>query len=319
VTIRIGETEVARISAELPMDDLQAAGMSAMSRRGFEYIFQRPLSDEEVTRVSVVVGESGEPLERQSRAAVSLYPRLFSGSYAADNTLPEAAFLSAHYIRHNARRLEHLATLGLPLAGRSVVEFGAGVGDHTTFYLDRGCSVMSTDARPENLALLKERTRDHPQSSRLRVVVVNVDEPFNLRESFAVVHCYGLLYHLAKPGQALALMASHCSDLFLLETKADPRHGIEAMVGEEDRAEVYHSISGMNFRPSRGWLALELRRHFAHVYFPRTVPAHEEFPTDWSDISHVPDRWPRAIIVASRTPLDNPLLSDDPPSKMFPV
>ena len=60
-------------------------------------------------------------------------------------------FRSDHYQRHNRRRQEHLATLELPIAGRSVLEVGAGIGDHTAFFTDRGCRVTATDGRPELL------------------------------------------------------------------------------------------------------------------------------------------------------------------------
>ena len=38
---------------------------------------------------------------------------------------------SENYLRINGRRLEHLASLGLPLDGRTVLEVGAGLGDLT--------------------------------------------------------------------------------------------------------------------------------------------------------------------------------------------
>jgi hypothetical protein len=60
--------------------------------------------------------------------------RLMSGF-----TESEKQFLAPHYRRINARRLEHLIELGLPLQQRSVLELGAGVGELTSFFLDRGC------------------------------------------------------------------------------------------------------------------------------------------------------------------------------------
>ena len=68
------------------------------------------------------------------------------------------SFSGWQYIRHNARRLEHLASLGLPLHGKKVLEVGAGIGDHSSFYLDRGCEMLITEARPENLEILRLRT-----------------------------------------------------------------------------------------------------------------------------------------------------------------
>ena len=60
----------------------------------------------------------------------------------------EKSFRGGHYQRHNARRQEHLASLQLDLAGKRVLEVGAGIGDHTTFFLDRECTVVATEPRP---------------------------------------------------------------------------------------------------------------------------------------------------------------------------
>ena len=66
-------------------------------------------------------------------------------------------FTSEHYQRHNRRRQEHLATLGLDLSGRRVLEIGAGIGDHTGFFVDRGCNITSTDGRPDCVTALGNR------------------------------------------------------------------------------------------------------------------------------------------------------------------
>ena len=77
---------------------------------------------------------------------------LWTPYYAHDDVLfvrrlntPYGAFHSTPYLSHNARRLEHLASLNLPIHGSSVLEVGAGIGDHTTFYTDRGCAVVATE------------------------------------------------------------------------------------------------------------------------------------------------------------------------------
>src|SRR5262249_51294506 len=66
-------------------------------------------------------------------------------------------FRSDGYLRHNARRLEHLASLQIPVAGLSVLEIGAGIGDHSHYYIDRDCVITITEARSENLEWLKKR------------------------------------------------------------------------------------------------------------------------------------------------------------------
>jgi hypothetical protein len=42
---------------------------------------------------------------------------------------PREAFDNLRYLWMNARRLEHLATLSLPVSGKPVLEVGACVGD----------------------------------------------------------------------------------------------------------------------------------------------------------------------------------------------
>jgi SAM-dependent methyltransferase len=317
VTIVVDGKEEARIPARLPRDDMRLAGHSITGLCGFEFLWQTVLPDEMHGKVRVLAGPSNEELSSAPGGQpLSLYNRLFAGSFGVDNTVPEAAFLSSHYTRHNARRLEHLASLGLPLHGRSVLEFGAGVGDHSSFYLDRGCEVLATDARVTNLALLESRLRDHPKRGKLQTTLIDVDLDFDLERQFDVVHCYGLFYHLVDPAGALTRMAKCCRSLFLLETKTDPGVPELVVAGAENAAESYNSFSGRNARPTRSWIARELRRHFRFVYFPNTTPAHEEFPPDWSDLSAVPDGWPRTVVVGSRDRIDQANLQPDLPQRL---
>src|SRR5262245_4186926 len=69
---------------------------------------------------------------------------------------PGGHFHSDEYSRHTARRLEHLASLGIPVHSRTVLEVGAGIGDLTHYFLDRGCTVTATDVREENVRYLKQ-------------------------------------------------------------------------------------------------------------------------------------------------------------------
>ena len=70
---------------------------------------------------------------------------------------PVQAFHFGRLPASYGRRQEHLASLRLPVAGMRVLEVGAGIGDHTHYFLDRGCAVTVTEAREENLALLRTR------------------------------------------------------------------------------------------------------------------------------------------------------------------
>jgi 2-polyprenyl-3-methyl-5-hydroxy-6-metoxy-1,4-benzoquinol methylase len=135
-----------------------------------------------------------------------------------------AVFRSVHYARHNARRQEHLSSLGLQLPGRTVLEAGAGVGDRTTFFLDRGCTVVSVEPVAANcelfkLAMIARYQSGYEPASRSTLIhsdIESLDRTVN--ELFDIVYCYALLYHVQNSELALETMARRCRHLFLLET-----------------------------------------------------------------------------------------------------
>ena len=244
-----------------------------------------------------------------------------------DPQVPEAelrkvlqTFRNPYYLRHNRRRQEHLATLGLDLRDRRVLEVGAGVGDHTTYFLDRGCSVLAIEPRYENCVVFAQtmhELRAQGCEAVKRCDLVNCDVE-SLGEyvsgNFDVVYCYGVLYHVADPQAVLQSLAARCTDLFLLETVV--RFGAQESMDPvyEDYRLPSQSIHGGGNRPTRPWLFKQLKTLFAHVYVPRTQPAHEEFPTDWVDASsYRGNEFTRAIFIASRRPISNPVLLDHLP------
>lgn len=220
---------------------------------------------------------------------------------------PENSFHSAHYLRHTQRRQEHLATLGLPLAGRSVLEVGAGVGDHTSFFTDRGCDVLATDGRDANVAVL--RRRFGPQAAR----ALNLDDPDpQFTRPFEVVYCYGTLYHLSRPQEALAYLAARCSGMLLLETCVSFGDEEAVNLTPEPRWNPSQAVSSFGCRPTRPWVHARLQEHFSHVYSPVTQPWHDEFPLDWTQPPPA-GRLSRAVFVASRERLSMPSLTESLP------
>jgi ubiquinone/menaquinone biosynthesis C-methylase UbiE len=128
---------------------------------------------------------------------------LTSAPGALTVTSPLSIFHSFHYLRHNQRRQERLATLGLDIAGKNVLEVGAGIGDHTAFFLDRGCRVVTSDARPASIEKLRERFASQKNVS---VRQIDLDQPHLSGagdEVFDIVYCYGPLYHLGRPAEAM--------------------------------------------------------------------------------------------------------------------
>jgi SAM-dependent methyltransferase len=226
------------------------------------------------------------------------------------------AFSSGYYMRHNARRLEHLASLGLDLWDKSVLEVGAGAGDLTSFFLDRGCAVTSVEPRPENIRLFVETFKafQYQTPVKARLVTCDVESlPEHVPESFDIVFCYGLLYHTADPALILQRLADRASDLLLLETCVSVGQAEAVNPVTEDVALASQSFHGGGCRPTRSWLRSRLKALFPFVYVPATQPSHEEFPLDWTAAPQYP--LTRAVFVASRRRLDLPLLRDDLPDR----
>jgi len=222
---------------------------------------------------------------------------------------PETAFLSYHYQRHNQRRLEHLASLGLPIAGYSVLEVGAGIGDHTSFFIDRGCKIVTSDGRQENIKILQSRYPD------IKVIYLDLDHPpekFN--ELFDIVYCFGLLYHLQNPVKAIEFMSKCTKRLLLLESCVSYGNDDSVNFCTEDAKNPSQALSGTGCRPTRRWIYNQLKKYFDFVYMPITQPNHEEFPIDWTT---PPSQkiLTRSIFISSREKLSNILLTEEIPLK----
>ena len=223
---------------------------------------------------------------------------------------PKAEFHSWAYLRHNQRRQEHLASLGLDLAGATVLEVGAGIGDHTSFFLDRGCKVVVTEGRPENFEILRGRFPE------METHLLDMEAPdLKFPTPFEIVYCYGLLYHLSDPVPAVAYMAAQCGRMLLLETCVSFADGDAINPVDEPREAASQAVSGLGCRPNRRWVFDELKKYFPHVYLPVTQPWHEEFPLDWTTPPTDPTLLTRAIYIATRQPISHPLLREEIPQQ----
>lgn len=216
----------------------------------------------------------------------------------------EVTFHNDHYLRLTARSLEHLASLGLPLRGRTVLEVGAGAGDYSSFFVDRGCRMTITDVRPELLAYLRRR---YPEQD---VQSLDLEAPARLTAApFEVVLCYGVLYHLQHPAQAIAYLSECCGDLLLVSSQVLQGDSDSLEQVPEPQQALAQSYHGLGSRFTRRWLYNQLQLHFPFVYTPLAQPAHPQFPCNWS----MPIKEPliRTVFVAARQPLKNPLLTSD--------
>jgi SAM-dependent methyltransferase len=224
-----------------------------------------------------------------------------------------AEFFAPAYQRHNVARLQHLESLGLDLAHKNILEIGAGVGDHTLFYLYRNCRVLAVEGRAKLAKKLSERLG-------LEAKVIDIDrEPEKLEQlgRFDFVHCYGVLYHLADPGRFLC-SASRVGDCLLLETCVSFGDGAQLGRCAENRNVPSQALHGGGCRPTREWVFETLKLHYQYVYSTKTQPHHPEFPLDWkAPVSGGPPL-ARCVFVASHDPICNSTLVMELPQQQTP-
>jgi len=213
----------------------------------------------------------------------------------------------------NKARLEHLASLNLELANSTILDVGSGIGLLTEFFEKLGCEILSTDARPENVA---EHRRRYPHR-RVELEDLSIQGSHDRFGEFDIVFCYGTLYHLADPSLAIIDLAGCCKRFFLLETCVNPvdNGGINPVREQADKRD--QSFYGRGCRPGRDWIFSELHKHFPFVYLTASQPDHPEFPLNWP--APVNSLLSRAVFVASRHPLSLPRLTESLPSTQLPL
>ena len=202
-------------------------------------------------------------------------------------TIPDAqldAFRYARYDAINRARLAHLETLPLPFKGARVADFGAGIGDHIDFYLDRGASeVTAYEGRRENALAIARRFEGKP----VRVQIVDVTALLIPDARFDIGHAYGLLYHLDAPHEFIRI-ASKMVCTLALETMCSPGYEI----AREDVSDSSNGLSGRAVRLPVGDVLATLRENFKYACVPPTQPDHEDFASGQ-----------RKVFVASHTPI----------------
>lgn len=218
-----------------------------------------------------------------------------------------AVFETRDALHLNRARLSHLASLELDLTGRRVLEVGAGIGLLTAFFEERRCRVVSTEGRADNVA---EMQRRFPRRE-IRHLDLDRESDLSSLGRFDVAFCYGTLYHLAGPRQALDALA-RVADMLLLETCLTPGAHVDAHPVREGPSHN-QALAGVGCRPTRPWIMETLRALWGHAYTTIDQPNHPDFETDWL----VPYKHGnhRAVFVASRAPLDRPKLTMSLPDR----
>lgn len=208
-------------------------------------------------------------------------------------------------LRLNQARLAHLASLGLDLEGRTVLEVGAGIGLLTHFFEKRHCQVLSTEGRPGNI---QENLARHPwRAGRVLLADLETRGSHRCLGRFEVVFCYGVLYHLVDPAACLDELSDVCDNLFLLSSWVCGSDNKALNPVNEGFLAQDVGLHGRGCRPARDWLMQELKARFSYCYLTVTQPHHPDYPRQWPSKAKVN----RAVFVASRKALALPTLTTE--------
>jgi len=249
-----------------------------------------------------------EHLKAICRHAQAILKETFGTAPPAELDLgsPYDVFLTPNALAINVARQEHLGSLGLDIIGKRVLEVGAGIGLHTPFFLERGCSVVSTDGNPENVDEIRRR---HPTLTS-QVLDMEADNSITDLGTFDIVYCYGLLYHLKNVERAIERLAEICTGQVMLETCVSLGDHDE-IIFLRDFVSNNQAVLGIGCRPTRLWVMNRLKKYFGYAYITKSQPDHLDFPSDW--VYPNTNMLYRSVFIGSKTPLQNPMLSEDIP------
>ena len=249
-----------------------------------------------------------DELEEQLKALSTIRNMLsHNGTRTSQPTVIDTTvFDQKFYTDITSARMTHFKSLGLPVSGKTVLDVGAGVGHLSAALAEQGGIVTCVDGREENIAKLREL---YPDRNAL-VIDVETDALTGVG-MFDVVFCYGLLYHLFDPLGFIRRVASICREWIIVETCiTDAEDRIVRLVSEHE-ANHSQAIHAMGCRPSSAYVTFCLKSAgFQNVYVTSTLPDHPQFRYQLrNDGSYLRNgTLMRNIFVASRTPIDSPML-----------
>ncbi len=216
-------------------------------------------------------------------------------------------FQSPNYQQINVARLQHLTSLNINFTGKHILELGAGIGDHTFFYLVNNAKVTPIEGRKELVEYISTRFG-------IEAIEQDLEKDFvsNLKREhkYDIAHCYGILYHLANPEKFIKSVAE-LTDCILLETCVSYDDNLIGtnLVGE-DKEDSTQAISGTGCRPNRKWIFNKIKENYKYSYMPITQPKHIQFP-NYFDREAKDTELVRAIFIGSNSPIDSDKLVNE--------
>lgn len=212
-------------------------------------------------------------------------------------------------LRRIVKRLKPV--LGLATA----VDVGCGVGFFSQTLAECGLCTCGFDARAENV---EEAHRRFPGIA-FEQANVEAREISQLGQ-FDLVLCFGLLYHLENPQQAIRNLRAITEKCLVIESMCLPEATCSLLLRQEPRQDD-QSLTEMACYPTENSLAKMLyRAGFANVYRVTPLPDHDDFRETREHAQR------RTVLVASCAPIEvagfrlvlEPLETEDPWAKNLP-
>ena len=197
----------------------------------------------------------------------------------------------------NRLRWEVMENTGLQIAGKTIFEPGAGIGDQTEWLLSQGASrVIVNDGREANLSVIKKR---FISDNRVSTILGNIENCLELPEFLNIkadmVFLWGVYYHANDSLTDFGILRglSRIAPIVVFDY-------LESATGQ-DWIESYDydhpttSISRKSPRPTFETMMAGIRKTFGNAYVPV-----KQF--DWFDFCA--PQTPRKIAVGSKYPLN---------------
>lgn len=181
-----------------------------------------------------------------------------------------------------------------PALGLSnAVDAGCGVGFFSRTLAECGLDVSGFDARAKNVDEARRRFPGVP----FECADVE-DRAVSRMGRFDLVLCFGLLYHLENPLQAIRNLRAITEKCLLLESMCMPEKRCALLLRQEPRQND-QSLKELACCPSEGGLVKMLyRAGFAGVYRVTPLPDHDDFRETAEHAQR------RTVLLASSVPID---------------
>ena len=169
--------------------------------------------------------------------------------------IPTTPFNDELYVKARKARLDNLFLHvdRAALKGKTVLDLGCGTGELGEAFVACGCNVISVDANPDYIEVVKAR---YP---RRETHVLNLDALEAGRfHDIDIVLCFGLLYHLTRPTAFLGSLSMIADAIFLETVVADTEEAVYQLVAETGPDQA---PGGQGCRPSRPWIEMVMSSH----------------------------------------------------------